>query len=268
MSKLHQIALLFLFFCNMSVFAQKKLDIYFDFNKHEINTKASKNINSWIAEGKDYQVTKIFGFCDEKGTNIYNDTLARKRIQSVVEYLRESDFEINPTIEVRAFGEDFIQDKIQDKNRRVTILYEVKSKDTIKTEITSEISMATAISKLKVGEVLNLKNIYFYNNSARVVPKSESYLYDLYCVLKDNPSLKIEIQGHICCKRLDEQENISTARARYIYNYLVAKSIERSRLTYKGYGVTKPIHPIPEKNELQESENRRVEIKIVQNGEN
>jgi outer membrane protein OmpA-like peptidoglycan-associated protein len=268
MSKLQHITLLFLIFSNTTFLAQKRLDLYFDFNKHDINNEASKKINSWIAEGKDYQVTKIFGFCDEKGTNTYNDTLARKRIESVLKYLKDSDLIINPTIEIRAFGEDFIQDKIQDRNRRVTILYNLRIKDSIKTETNPEVSMATAISKLKVGEVLNLKNIYFYNNSARVVTKSESYLYDLYCVLKDNPNLKIEIQGHICCKSLNQLESISTARARFIYNYLVAKRIDRSRLSYKGYGVTKPIHPIPEKNELQENENRRVEIKIVENTQN
>jgi outer membrane protein OmpA-like peptidoglycan-associated protein len=268
MSKCKGLAFFLLIFFNTTIFSQKRVDIYFDFNKYDINNQASKKINSWIAEGKDYKVTKIFGFCDEKGTNNYNDTLARKRIESVLIYLKESDFEINPAIEVRAFGEDFMQDKIQDKNRRVTILYSIQSKDSIIKETNPEVSIAKAISKLKVGDVLNLKNIYFYNNSARVVTKSESYLYDLYCVLKDNPNLKIEIQGHICCKSLGEPENISSARARFIYNYLVAKRIERSRLSYKGYGVTKPIHPIPEKNESQENENRRVEIKIIENRNN
>ncbi len=36
-------------------------------------------------------------------------------------------------------------------------------------------------------------------------------------------------------------------------------------MTFKGYGVSRPIHPIPEKNALEEDENRRVEILIVEN---
>jgi outer membrane protein OmpA-like peptidoglycan-associated protein len=36
-------------------------------------------------------------------------------------------------------------------------------------------------------------------------------------------------------------------------------------MTYKGYGVSRPIHPIPEQNSLEEDENRRVEILILEN---
>jgi outer membrane protein OmpA-like peptidoglycan-associated protein len=36
-------------------------------------------------------------------------------------------------------------------------------------------------------------------------------------------------------------------------------------MTFKGYGVSRPIHPIPEKNTTEEDENRRVEILIVEN---
>jgi outer membrane protein OmpA-like peptidoglycan-associated protein len=36
-------------------------------------------------------------------------------------------------------------------------------------------------------------------------------------------------------------------------------------MTFKGYGVSKPVHPIPEKNAQEEDDNRRVEILIVEN---
>jgi outer membrane protein OmpA-like peptidoglycan-associated protein len=35
-------------------------------------------------------------------------------------------------------------------------------------------------------------------------------------------------------------------------------------MTFKGYGTSKPIHPIPEKTEQEENENRRVEILIFE----
>jgi outer membrane protein OmpA-like peptidoglycan-associated protein len=35
-------------------------------------------------------------------------------------------------------------------------------------------------------------------------------------------------------------------------------------MTFKGYGTSQPIHPIPEKTEQEENENRRVEILIVE----
>jgi flagellar motor protein MotB len=36
-------------------------------------------------------------------------------------------------------------------------------------------------------------------------------------------------------------------------------------MSYKGFGTTRPIYPIPEKNEIEANENRRVEIMIVEN---
>ena len=83
--------------------------------------------------------------------------------------------------------------------------------------------------------------------------------------MNDNPKLKVEIQGHICCKLPDQVDAVSTARARFIYNFLIQNKIDRKRLTFKGYGVSRPIHPIPEKNSQEEDDNRRVEIMIVEN---
>ena len=36
-------------------------------------------------------------------------------------------------------------------------------------------------------------------------------------------------------------------------------------MTYKGYGTSRPIHKIPERNETEADENRRVEILILEN---
>jgi outer membrane protein OmpA-like peptidoglycan-associated protein len=83
--------------------------------------------------------------------------------------------------------------------------------------------------------------------------------------MEENPKLKIEIQGHICCQTFGDPANTSTSRARAVYNYLLRNKIDRKRMTYKGFGTTKPIHPIPEKNALEEDENRRVEILILEN---
>jgi outer membrane protein OmpA-like peptidoglycan-associated protein len=265
-------------FIAFSVSAQEKFNVYFDFDQHQLNDAAVKKINSWIAEGKDYQVTKLYGFCDWKGANSYNDTLALKRVSEVYNFLKESEIDVTKNIEIRGFGEDFEQSPIQSENRRVTIMYQVKSqmsvgvKETLEAEKqpkkTVEVPKKEFKERMKTaqkGDLITLENIYFFNNSAQVVPKSEPVLYDLLCAMVDNPKLKIEIQGHICCKRPEEKEVISTARARAVYNYLIRGKIDRSRMSFKGYGVSRPVRPIPEKNALEEDENRRVEILILEN---
>jgi outer membrane protein OmpA-like peptidoglycan-associated protein len=257
MRKFYIIAFFFVFFAN----AQEKLNVYFDFDKYDLNDESVKKINSWIAEGKNYRVTKLYGFCDSKGSNSYNDTLAMKRVTTVYDFLKASDIEVVKEIEIRGFGEDFEQSKNQSENRRVTILYEVKVE---KKEVPKEL-FKDKVKTAKKGDLLKLDNIYFFNNSAKVVPKSEPILYELLCVMNDNPKLKIEIQGHICCKLPTQEDVISAARARTVYNYLIKNKVDRNRMTFKGYGVSKPVHPIPEKNAQEEDDNRRVEILIVEN---
>lgn len=259
---MRKFTLLFLLFTMFS-FAQAKLDVYFDFDKYDLNEQAYKKINSWIAEGKDYQVTKLYGFCDWKGTNQYNDTLALKRVYAIYNFLKQSKIEVKKEIEIRGFGEDFEQSAVQGENRRVTIIF--KEKKEIPVEVTSEQKLKDKFKGSKIGDLIRLPNFYFFNNSAKIVPKSQPVLYDLLCLMNDNPKLKVEIQGHICCKLPSEYDAVSTARARFIYNFLIQNKIDRKRLTYKGYGVSRPIHSIPEKNIQEEDDNRRVEIMIVDN---
>lgn len=264
--------LLLFFFVAMGAKAQvtasgepQKLNVYFDFDRYELTDEAVKKINSWIAEGKNYRVTKLYGFCDWKGSNSYNDTLALKRVNEVYRFLKESDIEVQKDIEIRGFGEDFEQSKVQGENRRVTIMYQLQPEVPATAPEKPKEALKEKIKTAKKGDLIRLENIYFFNNSAKTVPKSEPTLYELSCIMVDNPNLKIEIQGHICCKRPDQYEVISTARARAVYNYLIRKKISRERMTFKGYGVTRPVHPIPEKNSQEEDENRRVEILIVDN---
>ena len=80
----------------------------------------------------------------------------------------------------------------------------------------------------------------------------------------ENPNLIIEIQGNICCADNDST-NLSTDRAIRVYEFLISKGISANRMTYIGFGITNPIHKIPELNERERIANRRVEIKIISN---
>ena len=81
--------------------------------------------------------------------------------------------------------------------------------------------------------------------------------------LKDNPKLKIEIHGHICCTPGKDKEEIALKRCVGTIEYLVVNGIDKSRLSYKSFDAEQPIFPIPEKNEEERKANRRIEILIV-----
>jgi flagellar motor protein MotB len=62
-----------------------------------------------------------------------------------------------------------------------------------------------------------------------------------------------------------DPRDLSTKRAKQVMEFLNKNGIEKNRLSFEGLGTTKPINPLPEKNEAERAENRRVEIMIVEN---
>lgn len=244
--------------------AQQRLTVYFDFDKYDLNDTALKQLNSWVAENDHIEVGKIYGFCDWKGTNVYNDTLSLRRVQTILDYMNTNKIKVREGYEIRGFGEDFVQSKNQSENRKVVIVYDTKPEIPV-AKASEPRTLQQKIKDAKSGDYITLDNIHFFNMSPRILPKSKPVLYELLCALQDNPNLKIDIQGHICCQPEGDINNLSVMRARAIYNYLIANKINRKRLSFRGFGVTKPIHPIPEKSEQEQNENRRVEIMIVAN---
>ena len=240
-------------------FAQKQFEVFFDFNKDFPNQQSMLDFNKWKSSVKINEVLKIEGYCDSVDTKNFNKKLAERRIESSVKLLKSNSITISKEVNKLAIGKDFEQSKIQADNRKVIIYYNEVSSEKPKSDFYN------AIKNAKVGEMIKLSNIYFYNNSARMVPKSEPILVELLTLMEENPKLKIEIQGHICCQLIADINDISTARAKAIYEFLIQNKIDKLRMTYKGFGTTKPIHTIPEKNAQEEDENRRVEILILEN---
>ncbi|MFD2892930.1 OmpA family protein [Flavobacterium chuncheonense] len=255
-----------LLFISIFGFAQEKESFYFDFNEYKFNSEQQEILQSWMNSNKDIEVVKVEGFCDRVGTAAYNDTLSYKRIKTVFEAL-ESSVNISDVIEFKGFGNSFVQNKQQELNRRVDVYYNQLRKDVEKVVNKEEIKVVnldSIVMNSKIGETIRLENLYFYNRSGIVVPKSKPVLIDLFEVLKRNPKIKIEIQGHICCQTGKDEEDIAKVRAVAVYNFLVKNGIARDRLRYKSFGSSKPVYQIPEKNDEERNANRRVEILILE----
>jgi outer membrane protein OmpA-like peptidoglycan-associated protein len=235
--------------------AQQKLEIYFDFNKFELNVDAKSKLDSLLIDNKNIEIVRVEGFCDSIDSNKYNKILSGKRAESVLNFFKNNNIQIINDVKTIGFGENFKQSENQSKNRKAIVFFNSKEENLV---------LKDKINKAKAGDLIRLKNINFYNNLDQILPKSKPVLEELLAIMKSNSNLKIEIQGHICCKRPNQEDTVSLARAKAIYNYLVDNNISKNRLKYKGYGVSKPIYKIPEKNNLEEDENRRVEILIVE----
>ncbi len=107
-----------------------------------------------------------------------------------------------------------------------------------------------------------LKNIFFEIDSYDLRLESRTELSKLFQFLNINSSLIVEISGHTDNVGSKQHNiNLSTNRAKKVYEYLINKGISASRLSYKGYYFSRPIA----KNDTEEgrAKNRRTEFKII-----
>ncbi len=125
-----------------------------------------------------------------------------------------------------------------------------------------EIQKNILMQPLVAGTTIQLNNIFFETGKSEL--KQESYLEldRLVEIMKQNPKLKIALSGHTDNVGNDAQNLLlSQNRSDAVYKYLVSKSVEKNRLTSKGYGKTKPI--ADNTTEEGKQKNRRVEFVVV-----
>lgn len=119
------------------------------------------------------------------------------------------------------------------------------------------------LEKIEYGKGVVLKNIFFETNSYTLKKESFTELEKLYNFLLENKTIKIEIGGHTDIEgNLQDNTILSQNRAQAVYQYLIDKKIDKSRLTFKGYAYLKPIagNDTPEGRAL----NRRTEFIIME----
>ncbi|MGB3948395.1 MAG: PorP/SprF family type IX secretion system membrane protein, partial [Bacteroidia bacterium] len=118
------------------------------------------------------------------------------------------------------------------------------------------------LQKLEVGKKVVLNNILFDLNRATL--KSESYaeLEQTVKLIKDIPSLEMEVSGHTDnVGSASANKQLSEQRAKAVMDYLVSKGCDQNRLTYKGYGASQPIADNASENGRKI--NRRTEFKVL-----
>lgn len=118
------------------------------------------------------------------------------------------------------------------------------------------------LQPLAANAVAVLKNVFFESNKYDLKPESGAELDEIVQLMKENPTLKIQINGHTdnTGKPLDNVK-LSENRAKAVTTWLIARGIPPTRLTSKGWGDTQPIagNSTPE----GRAKNRRTELKIL-----
>lgn len=205
---------------------------------------------------------------DNQDWNIYEFELyeeARPHMMMIVKgkvTADDGDLE-GATVEIRDTATNVIATGIVSANTgNYAVATEVKKEDpqpiivTVKKEghsydsqiITPEQMQESIVTKdaevkaIEPGKVCDLRDIYYETNSYTLTQASKVVLALFIEFLKDNPTVKVEIQGHTDnIGNDDANQKLSEQRAKAVYDYVIGKGIPADRLRYKGYGESQPI---------------------------
>lgn len=194
------------------------------------------------------------------------DAKTNKGLPSAVELIDNSNNKALMHIQTDELGKYFVplpsgKDYTFTVNRKgylfYTELYELSKKQS-----DSTYQKDIALQPVELNKVFTFNNIQFQTNSYQLLPVSLIELDKLLQVLIDNPTLKIQINGHTD-NTGNEKDNLilSTNRAKAVADYLVSKNIDAARLSYKGYGSSKPV--AANNSEEGKFKNRRTEFVVV-----
>jgi outer membrane protein OmpA-like peptidoglycan-associated protein len=283
---LKQIVLLFIMvlFC-LNFKAQIKIDtlrLFFEINQSQ-SEHNQKRIDSMITalNGKIVNV-KVYGYADFLHSNKYNQNLSQRRAETAKKYfVSKIDPNQLANITTKALGESLSTDNQSAEgdayNRRVDMIIEpftiasVDYRGEVKQSPKAPKSNAKTIEELEKGESLAVEGLNFEPGRHYLVKEAMPVLNKLLKTLQTKKSLKIQIQGHICCLTDEEdgmdldthEKKLSENRAKAIYDFLIQKGIDASRLSYKGFGRSQP-KISPETTPEEEQINRRVEVMVIE----
>lgn len=120
-----------------------------------------------------------------------------------------------------------------------------------------------SVSKAEQGKSFVINNIYYKTNSAEIEEGSKLILQSFAEYLIENPTIKVEIQGHTDnVGNPKDNEALSTNRAYSVKQYIESFKVSGSRIMAKGYGANQPI--ADNKTEDGRSKNRRTEFLILE----
>jgi len=256
--------------CSISAFsvaAQQKNDtftVYFALNELTLNADATRTLDSLTHSGlmSTGQKIQLYGYCDYLGTDEHNAMVSLTRAKNVRSYFAKTGISAKNMTVCVGKGKIVKPPKTEHvgyaEDRKVVIVI-IPKKEKIN------------LDKVKKNETIALKNLFFEAGQHLFKPPSMHELEVLHEFLMKHPKVKIQIEGHVCCPSehsdgydfISKDYNLSVNRAKAVYDYLVEKGIDASRLKYIGMGTKAPLVK-EEKTPADEDMNRRVEIRITE----
>lgn len=202
-----------------------------------------------------------------KGMTI--DQLTKAAVQADIEITDNASGKVIETFTTNSATGKFIITLASGKNYGIAVkaegyLFHSENFDIPEGSADNLVNKVIELKNIAVGSKIALRNIFFDTGKSTLRPESNSELDRLLKLMKDVPSLKIEISGHTDnTGSASLNATLSQDRAQAVVNYLVSKGIAKDRMIAMGYGSSKPVASNGTASGRQE--NRRTEFEIKGN---
>ncbi len=202
-----------------------------------------------------------------KGKTI--DAITKKPVQADIEIIDNSNGQVIETFTTNSATGKFLITLASGKNYGIAVkaegyLFHSENFDIPTGSADNLVNKVIELKNIAVGSKIALRNIFFDTGKSTLRAESNAELDRLVKLLKDVPSLEIEISGHTDnTGSASLNEKLSQARAEAVVTYLKGKGIAANRLSSMGYGSRQPIATNNTSSGRQQ--NRRTEFEIKKN---
>ena len=261
MGRYKVILLLALCCCHHLLAAQ--LELFYRVGAYELTPEQENTLTSYLdsLDGSAPYHVEIWGFADKLGSPESNLTLSQNRAKRVSAYLRQHYPDLVDSVRFEGMGEVESSEAERRLHRKVRLEFVAPGAEVPIDE--SELTLN--FPGLEVGRIYEIEGLHFKTGRTILLKESFPKIKQLFLWLKKNRTISIEIQGHVCCSMSSRDpfmQQLSTGRARVIHDILIKSGVDPKRLSFKGYGFSRP-KVFPEKSEADQQANRRVEIRIL-----
>ncbi|HNQ26478.1 MAG TPA: OmpA family protein [Aquaticitalea sp.] len=267
-----------LFILPQFIVAQQVLthEVYFETDKSEMTNAEHERLLQFLTkiESLDIDNISIYGFCDDRGSKDYNLKLSQDRANAIKTIFSNNEFDESVMTNVDGKGEILLKtveehnvDKIRSLNRKVQIIATTVFPPKPEVKKTTKNTAEILRGEIKAGDNIVLENLLFQTSYSYLLPESVKVLEEITKVMLERTDIYFTIKGHVCCTqngrdaidRKTKQRNLSQARAKYIYDYMAKRGVDKKRMKYVGMRRKFPLGGEPKYD-------RRVEILITHAG--
>lgn len=266
---------------NSFLFGQKTIvySVFYKTNVFLLEPSQKKSIDSLLNKHA-FESIDLIGYADTVGNTKSNLLLSQKRVEDIRSHIHKnvSTSKINTTAKGDNHHLKSNNEADLSQQRRVDIklyLTSIESFESTHDEIKKTnkvVAQELTIAEVEINPEKQFKDEIFKNDRIVVenllfepgktlflYNKIPNELYYLAYLMDSEQTLKIKIEGHVCC--VDDYK-LSRDRAKEVYTFLRGMGIDKSRIQYEGFSNKSPL--VEEKTIADQQKNRRVEIVITE----